>query len=123
MGAFEERVREIIGELCDDELLDQTVEDVLEAHCEVFALYTMSQLMAAQDSASETAKKRVASTFQFYQGKIEAYRELFVKVAFDGLSVEDGTLSDEMYQKAVDFWRPKVEEFIKQTLLIGDTGG
>lgn len=114
IGAFQEKVAEVVGELCDNDLRDETVEKILEAHCEVFALYTMSQLMAAQESASDMAAARKNERFQFFRGKIQAYQELFLKVAFDGLSVEDGTLTDEMMQNATLFWEEKVGEFIAQ---------
>jgi len=119
MGAFEEKLREILAESCAGELLDITTEEILEAHCGVYALYTMNQLMGAQEDASEVAKARSADKFQFFQGKIKAYQELFVKVAFDGLSVEDGTLSEEALAEAMEFWKTKVEDFI---LLVTNTG-
>jgi len=116
MGPLEERLRDILGEVCSDELLERTVEDILEAHCDVYALYAMSQLMASETKAAEMAKKRVPTTFQFYQGKIEAFQELFVKVAFDGLSLEEETLSDRDLAEAKKFWREKVEAFIAETI-------
>lgn len=116
MGAFEEKLKEILGEVCSGELMEATVESILEAHCDVYALWAMSQLMGAEIKASEMAKKRVNTTFQHFQGKIQAFQELFGKVAFDGLSVEDGTLSDEALTEAKDFWRKKVKDFIAKTV-------
>jgi len=113
MGPFEEKLREILGEVCSDELLATTVEAVLESHCSVYALYAMSELMAAEVKASEMAKKRVNTTFLFYQGKIQAFQELFLKVAFDE---GDGTVTDQDVTEAKAFWRAKVEAFIATTI-------
>jgi len=112
MGPFEEKLREILSELCDNDLLTTLVENVLEAHCDVYALYTMSQLMGAETEAAATSKTRSIPKFKFEQGKIEAFQQLFLKVAFDGLSVEDGTLSDQDVTQAKAFWREKVRAFI-----------
>lgn len=117
MGPLEEKIREIVGGFCESKLLDKTVEELLESHSNIYALFAMSQLMAAQESASEMAKKRDLKQFAHFQGKIEAYKELFVKVAFDGLSVEDGTVTDEMLQKARLYWQQQVHIFIQQALL------
>lgn len=117
MGAFEQEIRKIVGELADNELLDKTVEEILNAHCNIYALYAMSQLMSAQESVTEMAKKRKTDRFQFFQGKVESYQEFFVKVAFDGLSVEDGTMTQDMLENAKVFWQQKVHDFMEQALL------
>jgi len=115
MGPFEAKLREILGEDLSGELLNEAVEKVLVAHCDVYALYSMSELMAAEIKVSEMAKKRKTTTFQFYQGKIQAFQELFMKVAFDVESVEDD-ISDEDLAEAKKFWRKAVEVITAQAI-------
>jgi len=119
MGPFEEKLREVLGEVCSDELLTSTVEAVLEAHCSIYAQYAMSQVMIAQSDAADMARVRKSDKFAFAQGQIAAFQELFGKVAFDGLSVAEGTLSDQDLDEAQAFWRQKVEALLVQMGNIG----
>lgn len=116
MGPFEKKLREILSGVGDSEKVTTMVEEILEAHCDIYALYTMSQMMSAETEASAMSRKRSITDFRFNQGKIEAFQQLFIKVAFDGLSLEDGTLSDEDLAGGKDFWRKKVEAFIETTV-------
>jgi hypothetical protein len=120
MGPLETKLRQTLGEVADNELLDELVEKVLGDHCEVYALWSMNQMIAAQGDASDMATKRVNTTFQFHQGRIAAYQDIFARVAFDGRSVEDGTLTNKELQTAIDFWREEVEKLLRS--IIPETG-
>jgi hypothetical protein len=113
MGAYEEGVRKVLSEICSDELLDDSVEKVLEEHCNVYALWAMSQVMSAQEDAAQASSARDTTKFQIHQGRIAAYQALFEKVAFDGLSVADGTLTVKELTEAIAFWKKRVEDFLR----------
>jgi hypothetical protein len=114
MGPLEEKLRETLGELAGSEILDDAVESVLSDHCEVYALWAMGRIMAAQKDAAEMAEKRVTTTFQFHQGRIAAYKEIFARVAFDGLSIEEETLTEEQLAVA-----ERVEELLASIIPTG----
>jgi len=120
MGAYEEKVRQVLSEICSEELLDSPVEKILEEHCNVYALWAMSQVMAAQEDAAQASSARDTTKFQIHQGRIAAYQALFEKVAFDGLSVADGTLTQNELTEAIAFWKLRVEDVLRT--MIPDIG-
>lgn len=117
MGAYEERVRKVLSEICGiGELLESSVETILEEHCNVYALWAMSQVMSAQEDAAQASQARDNTNFQIHQGRIAAYQALFEKVAFDGLSIADGTLTEKELTEARAFWKTRVDDVLRTVI-------
>ena len=65
---------------------------------------------AEEAAAAESAPLRLEAAFS--QGMAEAYRNAWRQILFAGCSVEDETLSPEVYEKAVEEWKEKAEILI-----------
>lgn len=115
MGPYEESIRDTLSNIATKDILKDAVEKILESHCNIYALWAMANMMMTQAEADKAANARQTPKFQYLQGRESAFREIFEKVAFDGLSVADGTLRQAQLNEAISFWKERVEKVITRS--------
>ncbi len=111
MGAFEQKVRDVITELADGDLREKLIESILESLYDVYGLWAYSKLIAARKSSDMSARSRNATEFAEARGTSIAFNEMWQKIIFDGLSVQDGTLKQKQVDDAEAYWKSRLEEW------------
>jgi len=116
MGIFEESVRDIMEELASGDLLEQSVDDLINAVADRFGLWAYGQMVAAREDANLKAKARDTNGFQHCQARAMAFKDVWQRIVFDGRSVEEETLTAAELAEGEVFWENRMREVLQTAI-------
>lgn len=100
---LEKRVREAISDIAKKQIQDEVTDKIMSAIADELSAWAKEKENACEIMGSILSTKKDSPGFLSNQGKIFAYRDMWLKVTFDGIKVDK-----EAESKADRYWRDRL---------------